>query len=48
MPPIYTKSDNVFVLRTSDGRKIAIRLENYMDGSGTKGYMTIQYKTIAE
>lgn len=46
MPPIYTKSDNVFVLRLSDGRNIALRLENYMDGSGTKGYMTIQYKTL--
>ena len=46
MPPIYTKSDNVFVLRLPDGRDIAIRLDNYMDGNGTKGYMTIQYKTL--
>ena len=46
MPPVYTKSDNVFVLRLADGRNIALRLENYMDGSGTKGYMTIQYKTL--
>ena len=48
MPPIYTKSDNVFVLRLPDGRDIAIRLDNYMDGNGTKGYMTIQYKTLTE
>ena len=44
--PIYTKSDNVFVLKLQDGRHIALKLENYMDGSGTKGYMTIQYRTL--
>ena len=46
MPPIYTKSDSVFVLKLHDGRHIALKLENYMDGSGTKGYMTIQYRTL--
>ena len=46
MPPIYTKSDNVFILKTADGRMIALKLENYMNSSADKGYMTIQYMTI--
>ena len=48
MPPIYTKSDNVFVLRTQDGRMYALRLENYMGGDKgtTKGYMTIEYRSM--
>lgn len=45
MPPIYTKSDNVFILKTEDGRLIALKLENYMNSGGDKGYMTIQYMT---
>ena len=48
MPPIYTKSDNVFVLRTADGRMYALRLNNYMGGEKgtTKGYMTIEYRSM--
>lgn len=45
MPPVYTKSDNVFILKTEDGRVIALKLENYMNSGGDKGYMTIQYMT---
>lgn len=48
MPPIYTRSDNVFVLRLSDGRHVALKLESIVDSSGTRGYLTIQYKTMEE
>ena len=44
MPPIYTMSGRVYVVRLSDGRHLAVRLDNYMNGAGVKGYMTISYK----
>lgn len=43
MPPIYTSSGRVYILSTSDGRRAALKLQNYMDASGVKGYMTIEY-----
>lgn len=43
MPPLYTPSNKVYILRLSDGTKAALRLDNYMDASGIKGYMTIEY-----
>ncbi len=46
MPPIYTRSDHVFILRLSDGRHVALKLENHMDNHGVKGYMTILYRTL--
>lgn len=43
MPPIYTMSDKVYVLRNSDGSHAAIKLVNYMNDSKVKGFMTIDY-----
>ncbi|MCI8999125.1 MAG: hypothetical protein HFJ95_09055 [Muribaculaceae bacterium] len=43
MPPVYTPSNKVYILRLNDGSTAAIRLDNYMDAIGVKGYMTIQY-----
>lgn len=43
MPPLYTPSNKVYILRLSDGTKAAVRLDNYMDASAIKGYMTIEY-----
>ncbi len=43
MPPIYTKSDNVFVLHLADGSYAAIQLADFMDKSGVKGFMTVRY-----
>lgn len=43
MPPIYTMSGKVYLVNLRDGRRIALRLDNYMDGSGIKGYLTIRY-----
>ena len=47
MPPVYTMSDKVFVLKTADGRMYALKLENYMNSAADKGYMTIQYMTVS-
>lgn len=43
MPPLYSPSNKVYILRLSDGTKAAVRLDNYMDASAIKGYMTIEY-----
>lgn len=43
MPPVYTMSRKVYAVRLSDGTNLALRLSNFMDASGVKGYMTIDY-----
>lgn len=43
MPPVYTKSNRVYIIRLSEGGHAAVRLADYMDSSGTKGFMTIEY-----
>lgn len=43
MPPIYTLSGKVYLLRLSDGTYAAIRLTNFMNDSAIKGFMTIDY-----
>jgi hypothetical protein len=43
MPPAYTLSNKIYILRLADGSKAALKLENYMNESAIKGYMTIRY-----
>ena len=43
MPPIYTMSGKVYLLRVSDGRHAAIILRDYMNDANVKGFMTIDY-----
>lgn len=43
MPPTYTPSGKVYVIRLSDGTSAGVRLANFMDALGVKGYMTIEY-----
>ncbi|MCE8600920.1 HmuY family protein [Bacteroides fragilis] len=43
MPPIYTPSNKVYLLRMEDGTMAAIRLTSYMNAKGAKGYMTFDY-----
>lgn len=43
MPPIYTLSGTVYMLRLSDGTHAALRLTNFMNDSAIKGFMTIEY-----
>ena len=46
MPPIYTMNSKVYVLMTSDGRLVALRLINYMNDSSVKGHMTVEYSIL--
>lgn len=43
MPPIYTLSGKVYILRLSDGTYAALRLTNFMNDAAVKGFMTIDY-----
>lgn len=43
MPPIYTLSGKVYILRLTDGTYAALRLRNYMNDAAVKGFMTIDY-----
>ena len=43
MPPIYTPSDKVYLIRLKNGTLAAVKLADYMDSAGVKGFMTIQY-----
>lgn len=44
MPPIYTPSNKVYVVRLADGTRAAVRLADFMDASGVKGFLTIEYR----
>lgn len=44
IPPAFTLNDEVFVLRLSDGTMAALQLHNYMNNSGVKCCLTINYK----
>ena len=43
MPPLYSLSHKVYAVRLPDGTDLALKLSNYMDATGVKGYMTIDY-----
>lgn len=43
MPPIYTMSDQVFLIRLKDDTYAAIRFTNYTNARGVKGYIDFDY-----
>lgn len=43
MPPVYSMSRKVYAVKLPDGTNLALKLSNFMDASGVKGYMTIEY-----
>lgn len=43
MPPIYTLSGKIYLLRLENGTCAALRLVNFMNDAAVKGYMTIDY-----
>ena len=43
MPPTYTMSNKVYVIRLKDSTYAAVRLKNFMNSSAIKGFMTIEY-----
>lgn len=46
MPPIYTPSNKVYLLRLSDGTLVALQFTSYMDESLLKGIVTLRYRII--
>ncbi|MCH5220467.1 MAG: HmuY family protein [Muribaculaceae bacterium] len=44
MPPLYEINCHVFVLKLTDGSFAALQLEDYMNSSGTKCCLSINYK----
>lgn len=43
MPPNYTLSGKVYIILLQDGKKAAVKLIDFMNQAGIKGYMTLQY-----
>lgn len=43
MPPIYTLSGYVYMLRLSDGSHAALLLEDFKNAKNVKGYMKVKY-----
>ena len=43
MPPVYTPSDKVYLLKTAAGEVAAVRFGNYMNDAGVKGYISFEY-----
>lgn len=46
MPPIYTLSNKVYLLRLSDGTLVALQFTSFMDDSFVKGIVTLRYRII--
>lgn len=44
MPPAFTHNNHIFILRLPDGTYAALQLENYLSATGTKCWLTINYK----
>lgn len=43
MPPVYTLSNKVYVVKLKDGTKAAVKLANIMNEVYDKGFLTINY-----
>lgn len=43
MPPIYTLSKKTYIIKFADGTYAALRIPYFMNDSGEKGYITIDY-----
>lgn len=46
MPPIYTPSKRVYLLRLSDGNLVALLFTDFSDASGVKGYISFDYRIL--
>ena len=44
MPPVYTMSNQVFLIRLKDNTYAAIRFTNYMNARGIKGYIDFNFQ----
>ena len=46
MPPAYTASDKVYVVKSAEGKCIKIKFTDYMDNSGKKGHISFDYASV--
>ena len=46
MPPIYTLSGKVYLLRLADGTLVALQFTGYMDDALRKGVVTLRYRFV--
>lgn len=44
MPPQFVHNNHIFILRLADSTYAALQLEDYLSLTGTKCYLTINYK----
>lgn len=44
MPPIYTLSGKVYVLKLADGSSVALLFSDFTNAANEKGFVTIRYK----
>lgn len=44
IPPEFTHNNHVFIVRLANGLHAAVQLQNYMNASGDKCWMTINYR----
>ncbi|MDO4462480.1 MAG: HmuY family protein [Bacteroidia bacterium] len=42
-PPTYKSHDKIFLIELDNGKRIGIRLENYVNKNGVKAYLTLEY-----
>ena len=42
-PPKYTPSDNIFIIRTADGKYAKVKMISYIDDSGRSGIVSFDY-----
>jgi hypothetical protein len=43
MPPKYTMTDKIFIVRTADGSYARLKFTDYMNDTGTRGHITFEY-----
>lgn len=44
MPPVYTLSNTVYILRLADGTAAALQFTGYTNDASAKGYVTMRYR----
>ncbi|MBR1799533.1 MAG: HmuY family protein [Bacteroidales bacterium] len=44
MPPVYTMSNRIYVVRMADSSFAALQFTNYINSASAKGYITIKYR----
>lgn len=43
MPPVFVPSDEIFAVKTAEGKYVKLHLKNYYNKEGKSGFITIKY-----